>query len=176
MKSNKGLSIINIVLLLAALAVAIWGLIGFECPPGFKWALLISIFALVCGFAYSCMGFSKSAAAFYMLFMALLAIACVINAVAISKSGTNSLGMIMQIIVFVVVIALAVRDNTGKKASTIMMILMVAAQVVLLISTLAMGSSFGAQQLFTIDSLLLVLTAASMVIAKYRDKTARGTN
>lgn len=176
MKSNKGLTAINIVFLLAALAVAIWGLVGFECTAGFKWALLISIFALVFGFAYSCKGFSKSAAPFYMLFMALLAIACVINAVAISKSGANSLGMIMQIIVFITVIVFAVRDNTGRKASTVMMILMVAAQIVLVISTLVAGGTFGAPQLFTIDSLLLVLTAATMVIAKYRDKKARGTN
>lgn len=172
-KSNKGLMTVHFIVMLAGLVLCIMGLVGEVPVTIFKWILLLSIFALIFGFVYFLKGYGKQAAVFYMVFMAIFAVVSLLTVIAASKKGLP-LSVIMEIIVFAVIVVLAVRENTGKKVSLILTTVMMAAQVVHLINTV-MNHTSVASVYMAIVLAILAATAGLMVLAKYRDKDARGT-
>ena len=172
-KSNKGLMTVHFIVMLAGLVLCVMGLVGEVPTMIFKWILLLSIFALIFGFVYFLKGYGKQAAVFYMVFMALFAVISLLTVIAASRKGLP-LSVVTEIIVFAVIVVLAVRENTGKKISLLLTSVMMAAQVVHMVYTIVVHTSAAAVYMAIVLA-ILAATAGLMVLAKYRDKDARGT-
>lgn len=181
-KKKTALTIPHCILMVAALVLDCVALGKFASLMNFamKAVIVTSVVAMLAALGYILLGYSKKAAGLYKLFMAMYILVCVFSMVGITSVGNGDVvAILLRLVIFAVLIILAFWTNNGKTASYILAAVIVLAAVarILYILFSANTQNVGAFLLMeSIAEFMLASTAGVMVMAKYADKTARGTN
>ena len=179
-KTRKSLSIIQIILTAIWIVMCVWALI---MSPGINNGMLcdiIAIAALLMAMVYLIKGYKKDAAIYYHLFMIIFTLSVLADSVFNAKNYDFNY---LAITAYGVLCILCVAENLGKKKSTILglivLVCLAASLIMTLIKTpgiLRGGDAITTQMViregatFTMAIILNI-----MIIAKYKDKEARGT-
>lgn len=181
-KKKTALTIPHCILMVAALVLDCIALGKFAAEMNFamKAVIVTSVVAMLAALGYILLGYSKKAAGLYKLYMALYILLCVFSMVGISTvSNGDVVAILLRVVIFAVLIILAFWTNNGKTASYILAGVLVLAAVGRILNILfsTYAQNMGAYLLMeSIAEFMLATTAGVMVMAKYADKTARGTN
>ncbi len=183
-KKKTALTIPHCILMVAAVVLdcVALGKYTAEMSLEMKAVIVTSVVAMLAALGYILLGYSKKAAGLYKLYMALYILVCVLKMVGIAKYGNGEVvDLLLRIVIFAILIILAFWTNNGKTASYILVgILVLAALGQILYAVFCFGAypqakvSYGLMA--RIAEFMLATSAGVMVLAKYADKTARGTN
>lgn len=169
--AKKTLNIVNVIVLILAVAAEIWTVITATGAN-----LIVSIVELYVLFSaafYWLYGYKKDTAKFYNLFI--YAYAIVILFRVYTSAGFGSVpSAICATIAFGGTCILAVSKDLGKKKTLTIGFIVLVAMAVILVRGIVRGALLGAtigRAAETVDAILLNL----MILAKYEDKAERGT-
>lgn len=190
--SEKAKKIFMVIALLG-LAVTAGGqvyLLTFkEGFPFMHIAALLLLIAVIAGIVYAIKGFRKNEATLFRTFLhfyALSQFASIVYSGSLTDLGNNAnlIGICANVIIFGIILMLASAVDLGKKRSMGLILTVVALNVFLLIGSLigqpglvrgggARGTIFA---FYATSNLILSLVTTLMLVAKYKDKAARGSN
>ena len=182
-KKKTALTIPHCILMAAAVVLDCVTLGKFAPVMSFaiKAVIVTSVVAMLAALGYILLGYSKKAAGLYKLYMAMYILVCVFSLIGISKYGNGEVvELILRIAIFAILIILAFWTNNGKTASYILGGVLVLCSVGLILCVVFGVGGYTADQasyllMELIAEFMLASTAGVMILAKYADKTARGT-
>lgn len=183
-KKKTALTIPHCILMVAALVLNCITLAKYAAVMGFamKAVIVTSVVGILAALGYILLGYSKKAAGLYKLYMVMYILVCVFSLVGISKYGNGEVvDLLLRLVIFTILIILAFWTNNGKTASYILVgVLVLAALGHILYAVFGMSAypqeNVAYVLMERIAEFMLASTAGVMVLAKYADKTARGTN
>ena len=176
---NKQISLLKIchlVLILAGIALCVYGCIFDGSTVFNKIALVAKIVALLSSLMYLIKGYKKEADKYYKIFMWALGISEIIGYASLLNKGVQMSFFqgFIAMLTFAAFVLIVAANDYGKVKSNIISIALV---VLTAFTTLSLAVSSGITSLRTIISIchfIFALTAAIMVKAKYNDKESRG--
>lgn len=137
--------------------------------------------AMICGYIYANKGYTKDAGNFYKAMMAFYALTNIFPAVTLFRMSGFNLASVVNIIKFVLLIVLAFGKDLGQKntwiifAIVFILELLYAPLSIMAVAPTNAQLSLGSYISTAISRLVLAGLLGLCIVAKYRDKAARGS-
>lgn len=177
-KLNKGLVIVNVILIIAFFVVHIWVLVTQVQAPATQIGSLISIFALVAAFNYLVGKYEKSSAIYYKAYLALHVLVRLITLISVGMLSDNPGLLVINALEFCLAVILLVGKDLGKKVSMILCFVLIALCLVdVPVAFAARPENAVVLRVLGngLSSLLCAILLTVMTYGKYLDKATRGT-
>lgn len=183
-KNLKKIGVLNTALIAVALALGVFSLATQALALKYVIGMLLWMVALVFGLVYIFKRYQKSAATYYKLFFAFLAVSLIADIIigadfyTVAKSApawlllTVKLTWLMLFAKLVCVLTLCFAKDFGKRRSLAIALIPLAISAVTMPVILAVGMEYFATPF---AHLLLAFISCVFVVCKYADKEARGT-
>ena len=176
---KKTLSIIQLVVMACCMGACIWAIILSEGIGTGILADIITLIALAFAFIYLLKGYTKAAATYYKCFMISFTVAILAHSVF---NFTNNHQDYLGITAYGIMCILCAAENLGKEKSMALGIIVAVCEAVLLVMTiffdsdaLSLGEAICIQSNIRLVAMLVMSIVMNiMIIAKYKDKAARG--
>ena len=136
---------------------------------------IVRILAMVVGIIYLVSGYKKSSARYYRLFFCLMMIALVFRLLVFITTGKSTIMIIGALATIILAIVLMIGKNLGRNVSYALLAVLIIIEILLLLPVGLSGISLG-QLGGELSMFMLYGTAGFMIVAKYLDKSLRGTN
>ena len=182
--SKKILAIIHLIITVVCVGLCVWAMILSGGVGRGLIADFLELAALVLALFYLFKGYKKAAAKYYHWFLVSFTIAVVFNlGFDIIAATLNGVTAILGLGIYGMLCILAVAKDLGKKNSMILGVLILAESIILLVVTLVYtpGIIRGGDALTTQGIIragvqqCMAIILNVMIIAKYKDKAARGS-
>jgi len=172
------LSVVLVLLCGATVAVNFAWMVTIEHAPVDIFAIALDILVVLLAISYFVYGYRKDAAVFYRLFSSIFMCSKIFVLPVVMTAGlAPSMLIILRVFECAFAIALGVGRDLGKKVSLALVWAIAGIEVINAIGVY-MNAAVFSDQLFVLTRAGGVVIAAIfviMTIAKYRDKTSRGT-
>lgn len=183
-KKLTALTIVHCILVVAALALDCITLIKYAAIMSFEMKATIGLatIGLVAALIYILLGCTKKASGLYKLYMVMYVLACIFSIGGITKYGNAEVAdLMLRLAIFAILIILAFRPDNGKAISYILAGILVLAALAHILYAVFGLSAYETEKVTyvimqRIAEFMLASTAGFMVVEKYADKTARGTD
>ena len=167
----KAIVIITLILLIAALVITALVAVKEDHLPS-QIACLLEFAALIYAAYYILSGYSKNAAKYYKTYGFMIAGAFVFALAAITQATNDYFATLVVAIQLTIVLILTMIKDLGKKKS------MGLCYAYLLVAVIGLALSFAGGLIaigYAVVELIFAIVMTVMTVAKYIDKTARGT-
>lgn len=188
-KLNKGLVILNGLLIVVFFAVNIRMLIIPNIPSPYQISSLVTVFALAAAFNYFISKYDKSSAKYYKAFVALIMFSSFVSLVGVGTKSNNVIQLTIVALQFSFTVIMFAGKDLGKKVSFAICFAFIAVCVFeiayrmffaqnVLFEELALESSVNMVLMWgkLLSQLLSAVLLTVMTYGKYLDKEERGTN
>ena len=183
-KNLKRISVLNTALTVVALGLGIFSIATQEMALKYVIGMILWMIALAFGLVYTLKRYEKSAATYYKLFFAFLAVSLMADIVigadfyTVASSVPAWLLLVVKLtwlllfVKLVCVLTLCLAKDFGQKGSLAIALIPLVISALTLPVILAIGAEYFATPF---AHLLLAFISCVFVVCKYADKEARGT-
>lgn len=178
MKNNNLLKVCHFILIVVGIALSLYLLFVIKSSLLMTIMLLFRVIAFVASLIYLIKDYKKNGEWYYKAFLWFLGLSTIISYTLFINLGVKlslfrSFNTVMILVAFIYIIA---AKDYGKVKSNIISITLAVLNIIniVMIFTSSNNSLLDPNVLLSIGQLVLALTMALMVDAKYQDKDARG--